>query len=328
MKRIIYLDYLRVFAIIGVILIHLSAPIVIECPQNIFPYFLNYISRFAVPVFVMISGVLFLKKNVDIKTLYKKYIFKYLLIIIIFFIINAFLSKFAHISFPLYHIWYLFMIIGIYMIYPILKIIILNDKILNYFIILSLGFVFLFPLFFDLLHYLNITKLDYFYNSLNKDMEMFLPLGFSVYFLLGYKIQNNTLKHYKKFVCIIGIFVFIIGLYLTYIFSLKNHKYFGYFLGYNNLLIFLYTIAVFCFFKYSEIFNKENKIINFLSKYTFSIYLFHLIFISLTNKIFQVFIIDNTKNIVIILQLVLVFLLSLIFSIIIKKIPIINKYFV
>ena len=57
MKRIIYLDYLRIFAILGVILIHLTSYV------NKTDIYCKEFGRYAVPCFVMISGVLFLGRK-------------------------------------------------------------------------------------------------------------------------------------------------------------------------------------------------------------------------------------------------------------------------
>lgn len=67
-NRIFYLDQLRALAIIGVIGIHVS------------PYFLEtligtsflFISEFAIPIFLMISGILLLNKNYSISEFLKK----------------------------------------------------------------------------------------------------------------------------------------------------------------------------------------------------------------------------------------------------------------
>lgn len=74
--RLCYLDYLRFFSILGVILIHCSQKYCLYINNNIYGFFINYLGRFGVPCFVMISGVLFLNKDISLKLLYKKYIFR------------------------------------------------------------------------------------------------------------------------------------------------------------------------------------------------------------------------------------------------------------
>ena len=81
-NRIIYLDVLRILATFAVITIHVCsqnwnkvAPSSYE--WNVFNFF-SGISRWAVPIFVMISGTLFLdnRRNINIKKLYTKNILR------------------------------------------------------------------------------------------------------------------------------------------------------------------------------------------------------------------------------------------------------------
>lgn len=74
--RLAYYDYLRVAAIFGVIMIHVSAQNWQNSNVNSIEWqFFNIydsMMRWAVPVFVMISGSLFLNREYNIKTIYKK----------------------------------------------------------------------------------------------------------------------------------------------------------------------------------------------------------------------------------------------------------------
>lgn len=66
-ERIVYLDVLRTVATLAVILLHLSATGYKAAPQGsaaqVICWCYNFLSRFAVPVFVMISGAIFLNPN-------------------------------------------------------------------------------------------------------------------------------------------------------------------------------------------------------------------------------------------------------------------------
>ena len=66
-------DVMRLIASFFVVMIHLSSN------NGAVGLMFNSISRFSVPVFVMISGALFLNRNISIKTLYKKYILRMML---------------------------------------------------------------------------------------------------------------------------------------------------------------------------------------------------------------------------------------------------------
>lgn len=68
--RIMYLDYLRVFATFGVVILHVSAQNWYVADINSFEWlvfhFFDSVVRWGVPVFVMISGTLFLNKETSV----------------------------------------------------------------------------------------------------------------------------------------------------------------------------------------------------------------------------------------------------------------------
>ena len=78
--RTVYFDYLRVFAAFAVIIIHTAAQNWYSVDVNSFEWqvlnFYDAIVRWGVPVFVMISGSLFLGKEIPLKKIYAKYILR------------------------------------------------------------------------------------------------------------------------------------------------------------------------------------------------------------------------------------------------------------
>lgn len=66
-NRTVYFDYLRVFAIFAVIILHISASNWHTTDVNGFEWqvfnFFDSITRWCVPIFIMISGSLFLNRN-------------------------------------------------------------------------------------------------------------------------------------------------------------------------------------------------------------------------------------------------------------------------
>ncbi len=113
MQRKVYSDYLRVFATLAVIIIHVSSQNWATTNVNGFEWqFFNFadsVSRWAVPVFVMISGSLFLSRDIPVKKLYTKYILRMAISYLVWTCLYNLLSV------PRYHMWYILMIIGIYM---------------------------------------------------------------------------------------------------------------------------------------------------------------------------------------------------------------------
>ena len=141
-KREIYFDYLRILAILCVIMIHVvgvnwfTTPIYSTNWKILNIY--DSIARFSVPIFVMISGALFLnkEKEISIKKLYSKNILRLVVTllfwslmysiyanIIIAKTISLSILKLTYLDFinSHYTLWFITMLIGLYMAIPIFK---------------------------------------------------------------------------------------------------------------------------------------------------------------------------------------------------------------
>lgn len=162
-NRTVYYDCLRVAATMAVILLHVAAMNWSNVDVNSREWFVfnfyDSIARWGVPVFVMISGALFLsKKTISIKTLFFKYVLRMLTAFVVWSfiyylvvpneIVERFiglfrpgkLEKFINISTSHYHLWFVPMIAGIYICLPIIRKISEDEKISNYFLIISFVF--------------------------------------------------------------------------------------------------------------------------------------------------------------------------------------------
>src|SRR5574344_720360 len=159
-KRVYYFDYLKIFSILGVILIHLISKnwYMLDINSTNFKVYtlIDSIVRFCVPIFFMISGSLLLDDNYKIDKKFYKKIFKLLSLYILFYFIYYFakviiydngvitldtiliIFKDVIVGKTLYHLWFLPAIIGFYLIVPILKHIIKksNKKIILYILII------------------------------------------------------------------------------------------------------------------------------------------------------------------------------------------------
>lgn len=163
--RIIYLDYLRVLATFAVIILHISATKWYDSQVHSLEWqaynLYDSLVRWAVPVFVMISGTLFLQKEIGIKVILKKYILRLLIAYVVWSFIYAMaypvanaVLKGKHMQvwtimqkvFPApYHMWYIPMIIGLYLIIPLLKQMISSEYMMRIFLKLSIIFAFVLP---------------------------------------------------------------------------------------------------------------------------------------------------------------------------------------
>lgn len=354
-NRIIYLDILRIMAAFAVIVIHVSTQFwhseSINSLNWIFMNFWNAISRWAVPVFVMISGCLFFSKNkeVKIKTIFKKYILRLLFAFIIWTIIYSIFSiviykkdfdtVIATFISGYYHMWYLFAIAGVYMAYPLLINIIKEEQKIKYFLLIVFLLQFLISniiKFGDILvPNLNNNTLTMVMNNIHSSFNYLIPgdvLGYSFYFVLGYYLYNNELqKKHIKFVYIGSIISFLLTIIGSIVISKTLAKPSDAFFGYFSINVLLMSCGVFLLLK-NKLLNiktiNRQKTITDLSDSCFGIYLSHVLVLELLSYYLEI----NAKTITPVLSIpivsLLIFIICYILTKIIKQIPIINKYIV
>jgi surface polysaccharide O-acyltransferase-like enzyme len=133
-------DRLRNIATVMVIAIHLAAPIAFEYPDLNTSWWwtgniINSMTRPGVPLFVMLSGFLLLSKDYDLIDFLKRRFSRVIIPALFwmsYYLYNNHLSNnkpanlkeglLELVSGPVhYHIWFIYLIIGLYLIYPILR---------------------------------------------------------------------------------------------------------------------------------------------------------------------------------------------------------------
>ena len=332
-KRILYLEQLRALASILVVVIHVASQnwsvVGVDSISWQIMNIYDSLARVAVPIFVMISGAIFLSKNrsYKIKDLFKKYIMHIFLVLIIwsFFYASFYyfkngetLEKFwtrfvgGH-----YHLWYLFMLIGLYLILPLLKKITETKELTEYFLILSFVLTSLLP---TLINFPFLKWLNDPFSSLHYHFTV----GYSSYFVLGHYLHEYELKpQQEKGLYILGVLGLLFTIISTHLMSQTNQAAYKGF--YNNFCfgVVFEAMAIFTFFKYRSL--KMEKIPLFIAKYSFGIYLVH------------VFVIDRLKSIglhtmmcpailSVPVMIVLVFMISLVISYLLNHIRFLAKY--
>lgn len=294
MERKFYLDLLRVIAISAVVMIHVSADYVIN-PDNLIAFTIGNIfdslSRLGVPLFLMISGALILDENKEFNC--KK---KILSLLIPWFTWSFFYALGFKVVLPIlrresfsflgfiaaflkghFHLWYMWAIIGLYLITPILRKFVKkeNKKIVAYFIVLSLLFQFTKPIITLLFEEIGfISKLEGTYTYIFENLNLDFLGGLTTYFLTGWFLSNINLK--KLTVTILYI-MGSLGLMCIIIFTqILPHQYI---LTYSNLglFVFFYSVAIFLFVKNMCPKSKSStRAVNGLSNLSFGVYLIHM----------------------------------------------------
>lgn len=347
-KRVLYLDYMRVIAMFAVVVLHVSGLNWGTEPVNSVNWqILNAfdgIVRFCVPVFIMISGALFLDpdKEINIKTLFSHNILRIVTSFALWTVIYAIICTLveennridgsvvkyflASIIYGHYHMWFLYAIVGLYLITPFLRKITEDKTLTEYFIVLAIIFASFVKLF------VLIPALDEVVSKVLDKTKLCFVLGYSCYYVLGYYIHKYELESkVKKIIYILGTFGIIITIVGNAYLSLKTMEPVEVFYDYMMPNVLFASIMVFVFIKdkFSKCDissdNSKTQFIVKVSQLTFGMYLVHDLFLMLyralgfTTTVFSPLIVVPLLSIV-------VFGLSYLVSLIISKIPVLRKY--
>lgn len=206
MKRLYFLDSLRIIAICAVILLHVAGSYWYKLDVASYSWQVmnvyDCITRWGVPVFVMISGALFLDPDrpQSIRKMWTKNIPRIVALILFWGALYALLydlpAEFTQESvlqlvkdaiFGPGHLWFLFMLLGLYILVPVLRCITQNEIAMRYFLAVGLVVNFLFPL-------LNASDAMPVVSDLFDMLLIQLPVGYSFYFVLGYYLMAHPPK--------------------------------------------------------------------------------------------------------------------------------------
>lgn len=294
-KKDYWLDNLRAIATIAVICLHVSAPIVQKFEElplltwqigNI----LDSAVRFCVPVFFMISGALLLNRDYQLQEFFKKRIYRIVLpflfwsvVYVVYdsFIVGAkpvvfsgFLKKLAMdlLHGAEYHLWFIYVLIGLYLFVPILRGWIKNSSELElkYFILIWV---------ITILYGVPVV------NQYLPNISLLSFSGYIGYFVLGYYLfKYGTTKKYLIFgFILIGFLSTALG---TFFASTIKSNLVVYFYGYLTFNVAISSVGVFLLIKNYEFKSKiVKKGLAIISKYSFGIYLSHILVLSELKKI-------------------------------------------
>lgn len=349
-KRLIYPDLLRVISIFGVIVLHcvgeLWGLIPIKSKSWVALVAIDSLFRFAVPVFVMVSGMFMLSpsKNRGIKELYSKNILRIVTSFAFWSLIylayhqasdyfanrSAFHPAFKSLlnSFLAgeYHLWFMYMIAGLYIVTPILRKLVEKKSTMQYFLIIW----FIFCMAQNLIKLIpGIGKYAFGFMSLFK---ISIAVEYSGYYVLGYYLHNYPIKRPIKIAVDILALICTVGIAAVTVFtSFRSNETVTKYLEYLLPITALQAAAVFWFiqskFQNADPPRKVQKAIYTLSKISFGVYLSHLIVIKIAKKLcLSVFSLPTYAAFGILL--ISAVIISPLISYVLNKIPILNKYIV
>ncbi len=350
-ERLIYLDMMRIFATFTVIVLHASAEHWLEVPVSSYQWqvfnIYNSFVRFNVQLFVLISGALFLDKAVSIKKLYTKNILRLLTAYIVWSSIYALVYAYFGGGFPggfraivvylvkalinsHYHLWYVPMIIGVYMMVPILQPIAQNKdckNICRYFLILFLLFGILKPSVFAFQFPYKETL-----SNLSNVINVASAAGWLGYLVLGYYLKKYDMsRSHRNLLYLSAAAGYIFTAAASSYLSLQTGNATSFFTFSFSLSSFLSTAACFVFFKYEvakiQLSDKLIAIIARMSKNMFGLYLIHAMVLRVLLALGLSGLTFNAAISVPFVSLV-AFAVSYILVELIAKIPLLNKYII
>lgn len=277
-------DLSRVVAIFGVVLIHSCGEIFYQYGKTpigdwLSANFLDSLARFSVPLFVMLSGALLLKSGAELVTFtalvrrISKVFFPLLTWSIIYlFYVSYFngevIDWYSLLKQPaMYHLWFVYMIIGLYIFLPVFQILfeaILTKRNLQIYLLVIWLIITSFPI------YLNMPML-----SLFKQNSFF---GYGGYFLIGAIIASSPRDLIPTSLWIL---IFIISVFatfgLTWWFSeeagspvAKSYQYFSF-------NVFICAVAAFTLFTRVKIKEHYKKTLRWIGDKSFLIYFVHVL---------------------------------------------------
>ena len=341
-KRILYFDYLRLFAALGVVIIHVAGSnwYGIDIGSGNWQIFtlINSFVRWSVPIFVMISGALLLGRDISIKELYGRRILRLLLAFVFWSLLYAIAKSSADWSITYFlavfitgnqHLWFLIMLIGLYMFIPFLNRIIESQELTKYFLVLSFIVTFIVPVITDIVSLIN----NYIGAALRVDVNtsgLKAISGYVFYFVFGNYINRKDISiKNRRIIYILSILAMIFTFVATSYISVRSDEPQTKWFDYLTLNVFFQSLGVFLFFRYEvssvKISAMIQKLVIKLSQYSFGVYLVHLLVLDWLDRFLQINTLSFNPLLSVGVITVVVFIVSYGISYVMGFIPFLNK---
>ncbi len=342
-KRNVSIDLIKAIAILGVIAIHAGSFVLSINPIGTFEWtsglFWASFFRASVPLFLMASGAIMLdpEKEISFKKLYLHSISRILIAMFFW----GFAYKIYHLivesqitvenlwySFKRlllfdqeFHFYYIHIILIVYVLLPVTRLFVekADKKLLQYSLTVWFVLAILFP-----------TVKDFYpFNLLSGLTGQWLinmtwaSVGYGI---LGYYLKKYPLKKKHCFLCLTLGFIIVFG--FTFYMSKKYDYLYELFFQGMSVGVCLYAVGIFSYITLTgnKIKYKLSKIIVYISKASFCVYLSHMFVLYLFEKLSLT---AQTLSIITVpLISVLVLLICTCIYAIISKIPILNKWII
>lgn len=343
-NRQLHIDLLRIFACFSVLMLHSASQFWYSLPVESGRWMVCNIYdaafRFGVPIFVMISGRFFLARpgDVDIKKLYDRHVLRIFAAYVIWSAVYGLwdcrlwfaaegvtLKDYAaEMLFGRYHLWYLPMLLGIYVLLPVLKSWTDHcsrqnlEYFLGLFVILQIG-----------ISSMQMCKLPAVAWQVLNQFDVTLVCSYVGYFVLGYYLYRYPVsvktRHILYLLGAVGLFGAVGGsIWDSQRQGVPSAAAFDSF----SIFTFLVTVAIYVFFADGLAqcsFTRSAGLVREVSADTFGIYLMHILLLEILESAgVTTMSIDNILGIP--LMAAGCFVLCGIVAAVLRRIPFIGKY--
>lgn len=342
-----YIEVLRIIAIYGVIFNHtglygfqLYTLQPIGSVKFVVYLIMAVICKFAIFLYLMISGSLLLGREESIMTIYKKRVSKMLILLLFWSVLYYFYMSYAtktdvslsdflkkiYSTSTSSHLWYLYAYIAFLISLPILRAIFNNidTKVFAYFFFVGIVSYHVVPILEFYLLKDNITINNNINPSWITTWIIFYP---AVGYWIDKRMDIYKLKNFIAPLWGLGICGIILSCYMTINSidrgtEISNQLYLSKFSLWICMALF---VSVKWFFVKSKISDKRLRIINNVGGATFGVYLVHIIFLWRPNLVTFLSKCGINCMICALIQCVYVYIISTVSVIVIKKVPILRK---
>lgn len=336
MKRVLYIDIIKIVACFMVIINHTTSRLFItSSPSPSWYISLTYFfaSKPAVSLFLMASGAMLLGKQDSYKKNWNR-IGKTVLIVFIFSLFYR-ITFFDFTSLPVFikkfiagpqtgAFWYMYLYIGILFMLPILQKLCSNLKKRDYYYLIGITVLFMGA----------IPLVNHYFPSININNDFTLPI-FSVYtgvYISGYFIHTYLTPNKKSVTIAIILLLLILALQIFGIYNqydTEGNDIISFFDNRTMILITSSSMLIFYIAKYlfndTHFSDKFSKIISYISSCTFGIYLVSDYLIYKLEFVFNYFTSSIHPLISVLIYQISVFAIGLIIISLFKKIPYLKK---
>lgn len=340
-QNIDWISNLRVIALYAVIILHCSSiPLIAygKIPMTDWwqADFFNAIVRFAVPVFVMITGALLLHREYEPWSFLKKRLSRVVIPFLFWSLVYVWYSWYneeitfgndvwANIRQVLhllkygssYHMWYVYMLIGLYFFMPVLSKFVrhASEKEIIYFLVIWLAVML-------------ITQP--YLSRFNPVVDMHYFAGFAGYLVLGHWLafKEFKTKHLRLWLLLLAIACILIIAFGSRL-LLGYPKYPGTMLYEPvNPVVVLLSSSLFLLARLTTVKTSPafNRVRNFADKYTYGLYLAHPLILYFLDDPFGISYQFAAPVISIPVTALIAFIISLALVWLINKIPVIGKW--